>query len=94
MSVDLIEHTLTICGREYRLRCQVEDEDSLLSAASILNEQVAVVRKGNGHLSSEQSVVLAALYIAQMKTKELKPELELHANQLNELIQSLQQRAL
>jgi len=90
MSAALIEQKLLICGREYRLRCQLQEQSSLQEAAKLLNDQMAAVRKGNGHLSQEQSIVLAALQIAQLLLQQQQPQLQHCEQQLAQLIGLLQ----
>ncbi|WP_337880115.1 cell division protein ZapA [Rheinheimera sp.] len=92
MSAALIEQKLLICGREYRLRCRVHEQSYLQEAARLLNEQVGTVRKGNGHLSQEQSIVLASLQIAQMLMQQQQPQLQNCQHQLDTLILLLEQR--
>ena len=70
-----VEQKVVIAGREYWLRCTVKEQAELQEAARLLNSKIAQVRQGAGHLSMEQSIVLAALSVSQQLVTQQSPQL-------------------
>ncbi len=71
-----VEQKVVIAGREYWLRCSVKEQAELQEAARLLNSKIAQVRQGAGHLSMEQSIVLAALSLSQQLVTQQSPQLD------------------
>lgn len=69
----VVEQKVVIAGREYWLRCTVKEQAELQEAARLLNTKIAQVRQGAGHLSMEQSIVLAALSLGQQLVTQQSP---------------------
>lgn len=72
----VVEQKVVIAGREYWLRCPLQEQAGLQEAARLLNHKIAQVRQGAGHLSMEQSIVLAALNLSQQLVTQQSPQLE------------------
>lgn len=68
-----VEQKVVIAGREYWLRCTVKEQAELQESARLLNAKIAQVRQGAGHLSMEQSIVLAALSLGQQLVTQQSP---------------------
>jgi cell division protein ZapA (FtsZ GTPase activity inhibitor) len=71
----VVEQKVVIAGREYWLRCPLQEQAGLQQAALLLNNHIAQVRQGSGHLSMEQSIVLAALSLSQQLVTQQSPQL-------------------
>lgn len=71
-----VEQKVVIAGREYWLRCSVKEQAELQEAARLLNSKITQVRQGAGHLSMEQSIVLAALSLGQQLVTQHSPQLD------------------
>ncbi|EGM77672.1 hypothetical protein Rhein_2232 [Rheinheimera sp. A13L] len=69
----VVEQKVVIAGREYWLRCPMKEQAELQEAARLLNTKIAQVRQGAGHLSMEQSIVLAALSLGQQLVTQQNP---------------------
>ncbi|MDR7121819.1 cell division protein ZapA [Rheinheimera soli] len=72
----VVEQKVVIAGREYWLRCLVKEQAELQEAARLLNTKIAQVRQGAGHLSMEQSIVLAALSLGQQLVTQQNPAVD------------------
>jgi cell division protein ZapA (FtsZ GTPase activity inhibitor) len=81
-----VEQKVVIAGREYWLRCTVKEQAELQEAARLLNGKIAQVRQGAGHLSMEQSIVLAALSLGQQLVVQQSPQLDECQQRLTQLI--------
>jgi cell division protein ZapA (FtsZ GTPase activity inhibitor) len=81
-----VEQKVVIAGREYWLRCTVKEQAELQEAARLLNGKIAQVRQGAGHLSMEQSIVLAALSLGQQLVTQQSPQLDECQQRLTQLI--------
>ena len=81
-----VEQKVVIAGREYWLRCTVKEQAELQEAARLLNSKIAQVRQGAGHLSMEQSIVLAALSLGQQLVVQQSPQLDECQQRLTQLI--------
>ncbi|WP_206099243.1 cell division protein ZapA [Rheinheimera mangrovi] len=81
-----VEQKVVIAGREYWLRCAVKEQAELQEAARLLNGKIAQVRQGAGHLSMEQSIVLAALSLGQQLVVQQSPQLDECQQRLTQLI--------
>jgi cell division protein ZapA (FtsZ GTPase activity inhibitor) len=81
-----VEQKVVIAGREYWLRCTVKEQAELQEAARLLNGKIAQVRQGAGHLSMEQSIVLAALSLGQQLVTQQSPQLDEYQQRLTQLI--------
>ena len=82
----VVEQKVVIAGREYWLRCTVKEQAELQEAARLLNSKIAQVRQGAGHLSMEQSIVLAALSLGQQLVTQQSPQLDECQQRLTQLI--------
>ncbi len=56
--------TIQILDKEYVVSCPQEDEDSLLTAAQLLNSQMQEIRDSGKIIGAERIAVMAALNIA------------------------------
>lgn len=81
-----VEQKVVIAGRDYWLRCTVKEQAELQEAARLLNGKIAQVRQGAGHLSMEQSIVLAALSLGQQLVTQQSPQLDECQQRLTQLI--------
>lgn len=72
----VVEQKVVIAGREYWLRCSLQEQAGLQESARLFNSKIAQVRQGAGHLSMEQSIVLAALNMGQQLVTQQSPQLE------------------
>lgn len=81
----VVEQKVVIAGREYWLRCPVKEQAELQEAARLLNTKIAQVRQGAGHLSMEQSIVLAALSLGQQLVTQQNPVIDETKQRLAEL---------
>lgn len=82
----VVEQKVVIAGREYWLRCAVKEQAELQESARLLNSKIAQVRQGAGHLSMEQSIVLAALSMGQQLVTQQGPQLEECQQRLAKLV--------
>ncbi|OGO81627.1 MAG: hypothetical protein A2203_00895 [Chromatiales bacterium RIFOXYA1_FULL_46_5] len=87
-----VEQKVVIAGREYWLRCSVKEQAELQEAARLLNSKIAQVRQGAGHLSMEQSIVLAALSLGQQLVTQQSPQLDETKQRLMNLLALMESR--
>ena len=64
MSSDTLPVTIHILDKEYRISCPAEERESLLEAASFLDNQMREIRQGGRVIGTERIAVMAALNIA------------------------------
>lgn len=89
----VVEQKVVIAGREYWLRCPAQEQTELQEAARVLNAQIAQVRQGAGHLSMEQSIVLAALSLCQQLVTQHNPAIDETKQSLAKLIALIENSA-
>lgn len=87
----VVEQKVVIAGREYWLRCPLQEQAGLQESARLLNSKIAQVRQGAGHLSMEQSIVLAALSLGQQLVTQQGPQLEETKQRLAKLLALLEE---
>lgn len=90
----VVEQKVVIAGREYWLRCAVKEQAELQESARLLNSKIAQVRQGAGHLSMEQSIVLAALSLGQQLVTQQSPELDEMKQRLAKLMALIEGQSL
>jgi cell division protein ZapA len=83
----MIELALEIAGRSYKLRVPAQQQQGLVEAAELLNEQIATMKQRSRQLNAEQAAVLAALNLSY----DLLTEREMLAQDRVALQQKLQQ---
>ena len=73
--------TVTILGREYRLRCQSDERDSLIAASRYLDKEMRNIRDSGNILGLERIAIMAALnvshelYLARTKQSDTQTHL-------------------
>jgi cell division protein ZapA len=56
--------SVTILDREYRLACEPQEKDALLSCAQYVDGKMTMIRDGGKILGADRIAVMAALQIA------------------------------
>jgi cell division protein ZapA len=83
--------TLSILGKEYKISCDVEEEESLIESAKQLHEKMSKIRNSGKIPGDDRIAVMVALNIAH-ELQILKEEnLKLNQN-LNECLFNMRQK--
>jgi len=90
MTKNLEPISVMILDREYQLTCAAEERQSLLQAASVLDQQMREIRSSGRLMALERIAVLAALNLTDEKLKAEK--LELERQQINTRVKKLANR--
>ncbi len=79
--------TVKILGREYRLRCQPDERDSLIAASRYLDMEMRNIRDSGNILGLERIAIMAALNVSH----ELHLARTKHSDKENQLFQRILQ---
>lgn len=83
--------TLSILGKEYKISCDVEEEESLLESAKQLHDKMSKIRNSGKIPGDDRIAVMVALNIAH-ELQILKEEnLKLNQN-LNECLSNMRHK--
>lgn len=82
---------VSILGKEYRISCEPDAEEELVSAARFLDARMREVRGTGKVIGTERIVVMVAINLAHELLNE-KSEKDSAANSANKRIRSLRER--
>ncbi len=83
--------SVSILGKEYRVACEAEAEDQLISAARFLDGRMREVRSTGKVIGTDRIAVMVALNLAHELLNE-KSEQDSAAGSANKRIRSLRER--
>ncbi len=82
--------SVMILDREYQVTCTADERQSLLQAASVLDQQMREIRSSGRLMALERIAVLAALNLTDEKLKAEKIDIE--RKQIDERVKKLANR--
>jgi len=91
MSTNILPVSVTIMGKEYKIACDPDERDELISSALHLDEQMRKIRDSGKVTGPDRIAVMAALNLAH-ELKVIKNQNIQLNNRLKETLANLSQK--